>query len=139
MLISFYRNALIMKLNNLPSFRAIRALIASRSTFEQLYATLSYCYLYLILHTNSGVFWHVMFLEFGCYRWNIYLRQWSVQVCGWKYLINKQNYEYGNCPLIFEACVEAICRNGIKNNRVTSAQISLFCRQGKGRFKKVQH
>ena len=31
----FYRNAfLIMKLSNPPSFRAIRALIASQSTFE---------------------------------------------------------------------------------------------------------
>ena len=52
----FYRNAfLIMKLSNITSFREIRALIASQSTFEKINCCvqkfiflLSYCYLFLV-------------------------------------------------------------------------------------------
>ena len=70
-----YRNAFIlMKLSNLLRFRAIRALIASQSTFEDFIFLLSYCYLYLILHRFCGVF-ACYILRKVAYRCDIYLRQ----------------------------------------------------------------
>ena len=79
-----YRNTfIIIKLSNLPSFRSIRALIASQSTFGkinyciQFIFILSYCYLYLILHKlKCCSVLKCDILRTGSFiRYNIYLRQ----------------------------------------------------------------
>ena len=54
--------SIIMKLSNLPSFRAIRAPIALQSTFDKLfsYFLIAIC---ISFYTSSGVFLHVIFWE----------------------------------------------------------------------------
>ena len=81
-LIFFARNAfLIIKLSNLPSFRANQALIASQSTFEQNKLLHFLTFLLLFVSHFTQVWKCFDMWYFGnrfCYKCNIYSRQWSV-------------------------------------------------------------